>query len=160
MAKSPEEFAQLEPLWDKAIQFAGEISLDKKHQIMDWSPLEEIQSNVHKYLSLSVEGLFQKAAESPDTLSYPEYRMLRDCFRILYSDGLYPVQDRWWFFRQRPALDAKKKQAEAAILTPEELQGLWNLDNVFIRKEIKESSEIQAKWEIDRQQRQPFTPLE
>jgi hypothetical protein len=33
MVKS--EFAQLEPLWDKAIQFPGEISHEEKHQKMD-----------------------------------------------------------------------------------------------------------------------------
>ena len=160
MAKSLEEFAQLEPLWDKAIQFPEEISLEEKHQIMDWPPLEEMQSNTHKYLGLSVEGLFHKAAITPDSLTYPECRMLRDCFHILRRDGLYPVQDRWWFFHQRPALDAKKKQAEAAILTSDELQALRNLDNVFLEKEMKELDERQAKRKAERQRRPPFTPQE
>ena len=160
MAKSLEEFVQMEPLWDKAIQFPEEISLDEKHQVMDWPPLEEMQSNTHKYLSLSVEDLFQKAARSPDSLSYPECRMLRDCFRILRGDDLYPVRDRWRFFLRRPALDAKKKQADAAILTSDELQALRNLGNVFFEKEVKKLSEMQAKRKAESQLRCPFAPKE
>lgn len=160
MAKSLEEFAQLEPLWDQAIQFPEEISLKEKHQIMDWPPLEEMQFNAHKYLGLSVEDLFHKAAITPDSLTYPDCRMLRDCFRILRGDGLYPVQDRWWFFHQRPALDAKKKQAEAAILTSDELQALRNLENIFVEKGIKELTERQEKRKAESQLRSPFAPVE
>jgi hypothetical protein len=160
MAKTPEELAQLEPLWEKVIQFPEDISLEEKHEIMDWPPLEEMQSNTHKYLGLSVEDLIHKAASAPDSLTYPECRMIHDCFRILRSPGLYAVQDRWWFFRQRPELEAKKKQAEAAVLTPEELQAIRNLENVFREKERQHFDENDAKRNAEELRRPPGTPRE
>lgn len=87
MAKSVEEFARLEPLWEKAIQFPEEISLEEKLQVMDWPPLDEMQSNAQKLLGVSVEELFHKAAQASDSLTYPECRLLHDGFRDLRYDG-------------------------------------------------------------------------
>jgi hypothetical protein len=49
MAKSLDELVQLEPLRDKAIQFPGDISLEEKHQMMDWPPLDEMQFNAIRF---------------------------------------------------------------------------------------------------------------
>ncbi|KAJ5177042.1 uncharacterized protein N7482_002919 [Penicillium canariense] len=111
--------------------------------MMDWPPLEEMQSNAHKYLGLSVEDLVQKAALSPDSLTYPECHLMYDCFRILRYDG-----------------HSAKKQAEAAILTSEELQALRNLDKVYYEKQKKQFGENQAKLEAERQQRPEHMPKE
>jgi len=55
MAKTPEELAQLEPFWEKVIQFPEDISLEEKNQIMDWPSLEEMQSDTHKYLAYQLK---------------------------------------------------------------------------------------------------------
>lgn len=78
-----EEFAQLEPLWDRAIQSPAEISIDEKHQLMEWPPRAEMEAKALKYLGLLVDDLFQKAATALLTLIYPECCFIEHHFRII-----------------------------------------------------------------------------
>lgn len=153
MANTLEGFAQLEPLWDKAIQSPAEISLEEKHQLMEWPPFAEMQANAHKHLGLSVADLIQKAATAPLSLTYPECRLIRDNFRIL---RLGDMGNRWIWPLKRPDLETKKTQAQAAILTSKELQALRNIDGVFYEKEKTELDGREAK----RQQRRGHVPKE
>ncbi|KAJ5345368.1 hypothetical protein N7452_003372 [Penicillium brevicompactum] len=104
-----EEFAQLEPLWDKAIQSPAEISIDEKHQLMEWPPRAEMEAKALKYLGLSVDDLFQKAATAPLTLTYPECCLIEHHFRIIA---------------------VLNREAEDSILTPTELQAIRNVEGV------------------------------
>ncbi|KAB8077669.1 hypothetical protein BDV29DRAFT_45611 [Aspergillus leporis] len=153
MANTLEEFVQLEPLWDKAILSPAEISLEEKHQLMEWPPLAEMQGNAHKHLGLSVEDLIQKAATAPLSLTYSECRLIRDNFRIL---RLGDMSNRWIWPLKRPDLETKRTQAQAAILTSKELQALRNLDEVFYEKEKTELDGREAK----RQRRPAHMPKE
>jgi hypothetical protein len=161
MAKSLDEFVLLEPLWDKAIQLPGDISLEEKHQMMDWPPLDEMQFNAHKYLGLSLEDLWHKAASTPNSLTWPECRLIRDCFHILRLREQHVISDRTLLlFHRRPDLKAKKRQAEAAVLTPKELRALRNLDKVYYEKLKKEYDEHQAELEAERRRRPEHMPKE
>lgn len=68
--------------------------------------------------------------------------------------------NRWWFFRNRPDLKAKKQQAEAAVLTSEELQALRNLENVYLQKEKEHYDENDTKRMAETQRRPPSAPKE
>lgn len=132
MADTIEEFAQLEPLWDKAIQCPEDISLEEKHQLMEWPPLDVMQATTQKYLGQSVESLIHKAATDPNSLTFPECRLIKDDFRTLkILDRIKYENDRRRWLRERPDLKAKREQAHAAVLSPEESQAVRNLQDVF-----------------------------
>lgn len=120
-----EEFAQLEPLWDKAIQTPAEVSTDEKHQLMEWPPRAEMEAKSLKLLGLSVEDLFQKAATAPSTLTHPECCLVQDNFRVI---AFLNRGDRWGWIMRRPDLLSKKKQARDSILTPTELEAIRNVE--------------------------------
>lgn len=148
MAKTLEEFAQLEPLWDKAIQSPGDISLDEKHLLMEWPPLDEMQANAKKYLGMSVEDLFRQAGGDPHSLTYPECRLIRDNFRII---GLLGDGDRYTWQGKRPDLYTKRNRAREAILTSTELHAIQGVDELFHQKEQEAFEANEAK----RQQKPP-----
>ncbi|KAL4898235.1 hypothetical protein BDV59DRAFT_197174 [Aspergillus ambiguus] len=132
MANTIEEFAQLEPLWDKAIQSPEEITLEEKHQLLEWPPLDMIQANAQKYLGHSVESLLHKAATDPNSLTFPECRLIKDDFRVLsILDRVKYENDRARWLHERPDLKTKREQAYTAVLSPEESQAVKNLELVF-----------------------------
>lgn len=151
MAKTLEEFAQLEPLWEKAIQSPADITPKEKHQMMEWPALEEMQANTNNHLGMSVEDLLQKAATDPHSLTYPECRLIDDNFRIM---GFDDRGDRYTWRWKRPDLFNKKKQAREAILTSNELHAIQSVDEVFYKVQSEEFKAREAK----RQQR-PRPPL-
>jgi hypothetical protein len=137
MADTIEEFAQLEPLWDKAIQCPEDISLEEKHQLMEWPPLDVMQATTQKYLGQSVESLIHKAATDPNSLTFPECRLINDDFRILkILDRVKYEIDRGIWLHERPDLKAKREKARAAVLSLEESRALKNLRDVsyFVEK--------------------------
>lgn len=148
MAKALEEFAQLEPLWEKAIQYPADISPEEKHQLMEWPPLEEMRANASNHLGMSLEDLLQKAATDPHSLTYPECRLIRDKFRIM---RLFDSGNRFAWRWKRPDLYSKRNQARDAILTQTELQAVRAVDEVFYQKQSAEFKAIKAK----RQQEPP-----
>ncbi|GAQ47700.1 similar to An14g07400 [Aspergillus niger] len=151
MAKTLEEFAQLEPLWDKAIQHPAETSPDEKHQLMQWPPLEEMQANTTKYLGMSVENLLQKAATDRQSLTYAECRLIHDHFRItrILDNG-----DQFAWLQMRPDLYDKLKQAQEAVLSPIELQAVQAVNEVYPQKKY---DEYMARHEKRKQE--PFPDL-
>jgi hypothetical protein len=144
MAKTLEEFAQLEPLWDKAIQSPAEISLEDKHRMMEWPPRAEMEATTQKALGISVDELIQKAATTPESLTYPECVLMNDNFRML---GYWDRGDRWKFPLKRRDLVTKKKQAGEAVLPSPEREAIRNLNKVFLKKELTELRLRQAKQE-------------
>ncbi|KAJ5552815.1 hypothetical protein N7494_002193 [Penicillium frequentans] len=148
MATTLEEFAQLEPLWDKAIQSPGNISLEEKHQLMEWPTLDEMQANAKKHLGMSVEDLFRKASGDPHSLTYPECRLISDNFRII---GILDDGDRFTWRRKRPDLYTKRNQAREAILTPTELYAIQGVDELFFQIQQEDFEANEAK----RQQKPP-----
>ncbi|CAK46732.1 uncharacterized protein An14g07400 [Aspergillus niger] len=139
MAKTLEEFAQLEPLWDKAIQHPAEISPDEKHQLMQWPPLEEMQANSAEYL-----------ATDRQSLTYAECRLIRDHFRITPT---LDKGDRFAWPQMRPDLYDKLKQAQEAALLPIELQAVQAVNEVFPQKMY---DDLEARHE----KRKPFPDLQ
>ena len=142
MAKTLEEFAQLEPLWDKAIQSPAEISTEEKHQMMEWPPRAEMDATTQKAVGISLDELFQKAATTPELLTYPECRLMRDNFRML---GFWDRGDRWKLPYSRPELVAKKEQAEEAALVSPEREAIRNYNAVFLEKHQAAHHERRAK---------------
>ncbi|KAG2414551.1 hypothetical protein HFD88_003742 [Aspergillus terreus] len=131
MADTIEEFAQLEPLWDKAIQCPEDISLEEKHQLLEWPPLDVMQATSQKYLEQSVESLIHKAATDPNSLTFPECRLIKDDFRTLkILDRIKYENDRGIWLHERPELKAKREKARAAVLSLEESRALKNLRDV------------------------------
>ncbi|KAE8132905.1 hypothetical protein BDV38DRAFT_274710 [Aspergillus pseudotamarii] len=119
MATTLEEFAQLETLWDKAIQSPADISLEEKHQMLEWPPP-------------CVEDLFYKAVTDPHSLTYAECRLIKDDFHVIgIMDQLKYANDRRKWIRARPDLQAKREQARTAVLSTIESQAYQNLDDVF-----------------------------
>lgn len=117
MANTIEEFAQLESLWDKAVQAPAEISPEEKHQLLERPPLAVMQANAQKYLGKSVEDIIHKAASDPLSLTYPECRLIKDDFRILRAlDQIKYQSDRRKWMRARPDLQVKREQARATVL--------------------------------------------
>jgi hypothetical protein len=152
MAKTLEEFAQLKPLWDKAIQHPVDISPDEKHQLMQWPPLEEMQANSTKYLGMSLENLLQKAATDRQSLTYAECRLIRDYFRITPT---LDKGDRFAWPQMRPDLYDKLKQAQEAALPPIELQAVQAVNEVFSQKQY---DDLEARYEKRKQE--PFPDLQ
>lgn len=142
MANTLEKFAQLEPLWDKAIQSSAEISTEEKHRMMEWPPRAEMEATTQKALGISVDELVQKAAMTPESLTYPECRLIRDNFRML---GYRDLSDRWEWPFMRPDLQTKKRQAEEAALPSLEREAIRNLNDVFCEKETTELGVRHAK---------------
>jgi hypothetical protein len=138
MSKTLEEFAQLEPLWDKAIQSLSEISLEEKHGIMEWPPLEEMQANANKFLGISLEDLLEKAVTNTESLTYPECRLIRDQFRIKKMSEMGDEWNRSQWLRKHPDLSTKRKQAQEAVLTANELQAVQAVDEIFYQKQSEE----------------------
>lgn len=128
MATTLEEFAQLEPLWDKSIQSPGDISLGEKHLLMEWLPLDEMQANANRYLGMSVEDLFRKAGGDPHSLTYPECRLIRHNFRII---GILDQGDRFSWRWKRPDLYTKRNQAREGVLTSTELYAVQGVEEIF-----------------------------
>ncbi|KAB8072078.1 hypothetical protein BDV29DRAFT_192822 [Aspergillus leporis] len=111
MANTIEEFAQLETLWDKAIQSPAEISLEEKHQ----------PANTQRYLRQSVEDLIHKVAIDPHSLTYAECRLIKDDFHVFdIMEQIKYGKDRRQWIRARPDLQVKREQALAAVLSPTE----------------------------------------
>jgi hypothetical protein len=135
-----DEFAQLEPLWDKAIQSPAEISDDEKHQLMEWPPRAEMEAKALKYLGLSVDDLFQKAATAPLTLTYPECCLIKHNFRVI---AVVNRASRFTWILKRPDLIHKRKGAEESILTPTELQAIRNVEKVA--PQIQKTALAEAK---------------
>jgi len=148
MATTLEEFAQLEPLWDKAIQSPGDISLEEKHLLMEWPPLDEMQANANKHLGMSVEDLFRKAGGDPHSLTYPECRLIRDNFRIV---RFLDHGDRFSWQLKRPDLYTKRNQAREAVLKSTELHAVQGVDELFYQKQ----REAFKANEVKRQQKPP-----
>ncbi|KAF3392839.1 hypothetical protein F1880_008880 [Penicillium rolfsii] len=146
MAKTLEEFAQLEPLWDKAIQHPAGISRDEKHQLMQWPPLEEMQANSTKYLGMSLENLLQNAATDRQSLTYAECRLIRDNFR---STPHLDKGDRFAWPQMRPDLYDKLKEAQEAVLPSKELQAV---------QAVNEYDDLEGRHQKRKQQ--PFPDLQ
>ncbi|KAJ5922983.1 hypothetical protein N7516_010686 [Penicillium verrucosum] len=142
MAKTLEEFAQLEPLWDKVIQSPAEISTEEKHRMMEWPPRAEMETTTQKALGISVDELVQKAATTPESLTYSECRLIRDNFRML---GYRDLSDRWEWPFIRPDLQTKKRQAEEVALPSLEREAIRNLYEIFYEKETTELGARHAK---------------
>lgn len=158
MANTIEEFAQLEPLWDKAIESSAQISLEEKHKLLEWPPLAVMQASAQKYLGKSVENIIHKAATEPRSLTYSECRLIKDNFRILKTlDRLKYHSDRKKWVRARPDLQAKMEQAHAAVLLPEESKALQNLQDVFYNIQTAHYDMNEAK---RRQQKPAHLPPE
>lgn len=151
MSKTLEEFAQLEPLWDKAIQFPSDISLEEKHRMMEWPPLEDMQANAKKYLGISLEDLLQKAATNAESLTYAECRLVRDQFRIKRMSAMGDEWNRSQWSLKYPNLFAKRRQAQEAVLTENELKAVQAVDEIFYRRQ---SEEFEAR-EAERQKKPP-----
>ncbi|KAL5356667.1 hypothetical protein BJX96DRAFT_171820 [Aspergillus floccosus] len=132
MADTLEEFDRLEPLWDKAVQCPEDISLEGKHRLLEFPPLDVMQANAQKHLRRSVESLIHKATTDPSSLTSPECRLIKDDFRILNILGPIKYEnDRRNWLHERPDLEVKREQAHAAVLSPEESKALQNLKGVF-----------------------------
>jgi len=50
--------------------------------MMEWPSLEEIQTDVKRFLGISLEDLLKKTATNAESLIYAECRLVRDQFRI------------------------------------------------------------------------------
>ncbi|OGE52804.1 hypothetical protein PENARI_c009G00623 [Penicillium arizonense] len=148
MAKTSEKLALLEPLWDKAIQSPSSVTLDEKHQILEWPTMAIMQANAQKHLNLSVDVLFHKAATNPDSLTYPECLLMDNDFRIMnLLDQAKYSNDRLRWETERPDLSEKKNQARAIVLSPVEAKAFANLrdDNIFFPKQMAYYAALQAK---------------
>ena len=151
MSKTLEEFAQLEPLCDKAIQFPSDVSLEEKHRMMEWPPLEEMQANAKKFLGISLEDLLNKAATNAESLTYAECRLVRDQFRIKRMIEMGDGWNRSQWSLKHPNLFAKRIQAQEAVLTVNELKAVQAVDEIFRRKQ---NEELEAR-EAERQKKPP-----
>ncbi|KAJ5223176.1 uncharacterized protein N7469_009416 [Penicillium citrinum] len=151
MSKTLEEFALLEPLWDKAIQFPSDVSLEEKHRMMEWPPLEEMQANAKRFLGISLEDLLQKAVTNAESLTYAECRLVRDQFRIKRMIEMGDGWNRSQWSRKCPNLFTKRFQAQEAILTANELKAVQAVDEIFYRKQ---NEELEAR-EAERQKKPP-----
>lgn len=148
MAETLEEWALLEPLWDKAIQSPLSVMLDEKHQILEWPAMTIMQANAQEYLNLSVDDLFHKAATNPDSLTYPECRLMDNDFRIMkLLDQVKYSNDRMRWGVERPDLIEKRNQARAIVLSPVEVQAFDNLrdEKLLFAKQRAHFAALQAK---------------
>ena len=151
MSKTLEEFAQLEPLWDKATQFPSAVSLEEKHRMMEWPPLDEMQANARRFLGISLEDLLIKAATNAESLTYAECRLVHDQFRIKKRMEMGDAWDRYQWSRKHPNLFVKRIQAQEAVLTVNELKAVQAVDEIFNRKQ---NEELETR-EIERQKKPP-----
>lgn len=110
--------------------------------MMEWPPRAEMGTTTQKALGISVDELVQKAATTPDSLTYPECRLIRDNFRML---GYRDLSDRWECPFIRPDLQTKKRQAEEVALPSLEREAIRNLNEVFYEKETTELGARHAK---------------
>lgn len=148
MASTLKELALLEPLWDKALQSPLSVTLDEKHQILEWPTMEIMQINAQRHLNLSVDDLFYKAATYPDSLTYPECLLLDNDFRIMkLLDQVKYSNDRRRWEAERPDLIEKKNKARAIVLTPLETKALANLrdNDILFLKQVAYYDTLQAK---------------
>ncbi|PGH27693.1 hypothetical protein AJ80_00708 [Polytolypa hystricis UAMH7299] len=128
IADTLEEWSQLEPLWDKAIESPAEITLEEKHQLLEWPPLPEMQANTQNYLHKPVVDLIHTAATDPTSLTYPEFRLMREGFHIFrFLDGSKYENDRATWKILRPDLYTKRERACALVCSSEESQALENV---------------------------------
>jgi hypothetical protein len=112
-----------------------EISTEEKHRMLEWPPRAEMEATTQRALGISVDELIQKAATSPQSLTYLECRLIRDNFPML---GFKDIDDRWDWPLLRSDLQTKKRQAEEAALLSPERQAIRNLNEVFYEKEATE----------------------
>ncbi|KAE8361307.1 hypothetical protein BDV27DRAFT_167004 [Aspergillus caelatus] len=137
MANTLEEYVRLETLWDKAIQSPADISLEEKHQMLEWPPLAVMQANSQKYLGQSVEDLFRKAVTDPHSLTCPECLLIKDDFNILdLMDQTKYERNRWQWMLGRPDLQAKREEEKRRHGRPRHLPQEW-IQNVIDQGEDK-----------------------
>ena len=112
--------------------------------MMEWPPLEEMQANSQKHLGMSIKDLLQKAATTPQSLTYAECHLIHDNFRIV---GTLEKGDRFSWPLQRGDLYTKRQRAQEAILTPIELQAVRAVDQVYhkVQRETLEARDEKRK---------------
>ncbi|RDW67432.1 uncharacterized protein DSM5745_09298 [Aspergillus mulundensis] len=117
------DWTTIEPLFDKAINSPSEITPEEKHQIAQWAPREDMEERCQKYLGRSLQDLIQTAANDPDSLTYPEWRLLCDGFyimKLLLSGERFSVMgSRMW---KQEDLSDKWQRALKSVLTPLEFR--------------------------------------
>ncbi|KAL2824077.1 hypothetical protein BJY01DRAFT_256531 [Aspergillus pseudoustus] len=67
-----------ERLFDKAINSPTEITEEEKYKIAEWVPSRrEMEARIQKYLQQSVDDLLNTAVTDKESLTYPQFPMIR-----------------------------------------------------------------------------------
>lgn len=145
------DWSNIEPLFDKAINTAADITREEKHQIAQWPSHEEMEVQCQTQFRRSVHDLIQAAATDRDSLTHPEARLIRQGFHgidlLAYTEREAVARRRERF--EKPLWD-KYQQALVSVLLPVELQA-WNAvaDSGWFNEKLKGAT-------LQRQVHNPF----
>lgn len=135
--------ADEDDIWAKAIRAPDELTDEEKRQITRWPTAEVIEENVRRATNGGTrEELARKAAHDPDSLTYPECRLLWDNFHIMTMWEADTTFEREWALPEEE--ESRRQTARQGLMTPDEYKAMENAIMVYYLKHAEYFDPIRA----------------